>query len=916
MKNSPDIPLDGVWQMALGDLLPIEFPQSVNLPGSLQMQGFGNDVTVETPWTGQIIDRSWFTEERFAPYRQPENIKIPFWLQPEKHFVGTAWYRREVEIPVAWVGKRIILTLERPHISSEAWLGDISTPIQTSLAAPHVHDFGINVAAGRHTLTLRISNRLPVDIGQNSSSVTDHTQTNWNGIIGTIALSATHPVWIEDVQVFSELEKSRMSLRVTIGNATGKPGTGTFRAQSKEREVSWDKEEGHIEMELPIAPDAKLWDEFHPVMHDMEIELRCAEAVETKTVRYGLREARAEGTQISLNGRKIFLRGTLECAVFPLTGYPPTQFEEWHRIFTICKAYGFNHVRFHSWCPPEAAFQAADELGFYLQVECSSWAYTEEGLGCGEPIDSWLYEEARAIIKAFGNHPSFLLMAYGNEPGGQYEKYLSEWVRYWREHEPRRLHTTAGGWPAVADNDFDNIPDPRLHLWAEGNTSRLNAMPPSTDFDHRVHVAASPRPIVSHEIGQWCVYPDFAEIPKYTGLLKPRNFEIFRDSLEANHLGDCAENFVKASGKLQVLCYREEVEASLRTPGLAGFQLLQANDFPGQGTALVGWLDPFWNTKGYTSPEEFRRFNAPIVLLARLPKRVFSTSEFFRAELEIAHFGEAPLKQAVVEWEIVDSAGKMCAEGEITCGDIPIGNGISLGNVHLSLTDWQVPQKYRLVARLRGLQVENDWEFWVYGIQNTVHLNFAVTPRVPIIRTNQDLDAATTQSGPLLLLVEGNGRMTSRIGLGFTPIFWNTSWTRGQLPHTLGLTCDPTHQVFASFPTESHTNWQWWELLHDANALVLDMLPSTLRPLVQVIDDWTSNHRLGLLFEARVGRASVMVCGMDIVGALPWRHTARQFRKSLDDYMTSDHFAPQVQITSDQLKAILSASLRPNADFQ
>ena len=130
-----------------------------------------------------------------------------------------------------------------------------------------------------------------------------------------------------------------------------------------------------------------------------------------------------------------------------------------------------------------------------------------------------------------------------------------------------------------------------------GLSSRINAKPPETVSDYTESISKFDVPVISHEIGQWCVYPNFNEMKKYTGVLKPRNFEIFRETLEENQMLDQANDFLVASGKLQTLCYKEDIESALRTPGFGGFQLLDLHDFPGQGTALIGVLDPFWEEK-------------------------------------------------------------------------------------------------------------------------------------------------------------------------------------------------------------------------------------------------------------------------------------------------------------------------------
>ncbi len=381
-------------------------------------------------------------------------------------------------------------------------------------------------------------------------------------------------------------------------------------------------------------------------MYQLQLKLKAGNETDQTSVDFGLREFKVDGTHFAINGRAVFLRGTLECAIFPLTGYPPTDTDYWEKIFTAVKDHGLNHVRFHSWCPPEAAFRTADKMGIYLQVEASSWPNQSTELGSGLPIDQYLWDESKRIVDTYGNHPSFVLMAAGNEPGGaKRDQFLSEFVKYWKEKDSRRLYTSAAGWPALPENDYHvTARGTRIQGWGEELNSVINSEPPKTTYDWSEKVREEGKPVVSHEIGQWCVYPNFKEIEKYTGVLKPKNFEIFRESLDAHHMGHLADSFLLASGKLQALCYKADIEAALRTPGFAGFQLLDLHDFPGQGTALVGVLDPFWEEKGYISPEEYRHFCNTTVPLARLEKRIFAEGETMTANIEVAHFGENPLR--------------------------------------------------------------------------------------------------------------------------------------------------------------------------------------------------------------------------------------------------------------------------------
>jgi hypothetical protein len=1054
-----NFPLSGQWRFQLDRAdagirerwFARTLPDQIELPGSLPAQGIGDDVSTNTPWIGSVKQSPWFTAPEYAKYRQPGNVKLPFWLTPDKYYAGAAWYQRDIEIPANWAGKRVVLSLERPHWETRVWMDDRPVGTNTSLATPHDYDLGIvggarrsvhagrrlndagapgvthptELAPGKHTLTIRVDNRMIVDIGENSHSISDHTQGDWNGIVGKIELRATPPVWLEDLQVYPNVAKKSVTVKGQIGNATDETGKGSIEftltltpalfprerengAQSPEEtatfcpsaaaaegsaatatttpnaaagafahrrapvrgegkrvartDVTWTNSGGSFATEIPLGDNAQLWDEFHPALYELTATLDADAGAPGVTrpagppvpfhsslvTHFGLREISTDATQFTINGRKTFIRGTLDCCVYPKTGHPPTDIESWKRVIRICQAHGLNLIRFHSWCPPEAAFEAADELGFYFHVEASSWANQSTTLGDGKPVDDWIYAETDRILKYYGNHPSFLLMPYGNEPGGKNAAaYLAQYVDHYRALDPRRLWTSGAGWPQIPENQFHVTPDPRIQGWGEGLKSRINARPPETTTDYRDYLRKRSVPVISHEIGQWCVYPNFDEIPKYTGYLKPKNFEIFRDSAEAHHLfggagsprsavspandgapgvrRPTARDFLLASGKLQVLCYKEDIESALRTPGMGGFELLDLHDFPGQGTALVGVLDPFWDGKGYVTPEEYRRFCNSAVPLARLAKRVFTTDEKLEATLEVAHFGPAPMTHAVTEWKLVDAAGKVFASGTLPAKTLPVDNGIPLGHVSVDLRKIPAPAKYQLVVAVgRGLQAaspsgrgsgvnaalqsrfENDWDIWVYPPEADTN----VPPGIAVVHELDDDALAKLNAGGKVLLLIPPQRVRNLdhdpVKLGFSSIFWNTAWTGRQAPTTLGLFCDPKHPLFAGFPTEFHSNWQWWYLVHRAAPLILDDLPPALQPAVQVIDDWVTNHRLALVFEAKIGAGKLVVCSMDLERDLATDPVRRQFRHSLLRYMESRRFNPHIPVTPEQVRSLMA----------
>jgi len=914
----------------------VRLTNRIKLPGSTAENGYGDDVSINTNWTGGIVDRSWFTDPAYEEYRRPGNVKVPFWLTPAKHYVGPAWYQRQINIPKSLADMRITLFIERCHWESRVWIDDKPAGIQDSLSTPHVYDLTGLLSLGQHLLTIRVDNSLKYDVGENAHSVSDHTQSNWNGIIGRIELRTTDKVYIDDIQIYPDLDAKSAKVHVTVANTTGVPVRGMLVAcakghsyeqavvlASKITEFSVPTGQTTVELDYPLGNDAFLWDEFSPSTYFLHVSIEAQDSVpvfqDTKSVSFGVRKFAAKGTQFTINDRPTFLRGTLECCIFPLTGYPSMDVVGWMRILEIAKAHGLNHLRFHSWCPPEAAFTAADRMGFMFHIECAAWT----AIGDGKPIDKFIYDESDRILKAYGNHPSFCMLAYGNEPGGQNQKrWLGDLVNYWRQKDPRRLYTSAAGWPIIPENQYHSTPAPRGHQWGAGLKSRFNANPPETLTDYRDFIKNYDVPVVSHEIGQWCVYPNFAEIPKYKGVLKARNFEIFRDSLAAHHMLDQAHDFLIASGKLQALLYKEEIESALRTPGFGGFQLLDIHDFPGQGTALVGILNPFWDSKGYITAAEHNRYCAETVPLLRMKKRIWTTDETFTADAEIAHFGPTAIRNTAIAWSIDYPDGRKLAAGQLPTRTIPIGNGIQLGKIEFplapleafpermdtapwlepltGLADAGAPAQLSVTLSLEGTKYSNNWDIWVYRAD----LDTKPAQNVIIAERLDEQALAALDAGKSVLLMPTLNEINSDVPPGFTSIFWNTAWTGRQPPHTLGILCDPKHPALATFPTEFHSNYQWWDLVTKSRFVILDEFPPALRPIVQVIDDWTTNRRLGLIFEAKISKGKLLFCSIDLRTDLDNRPVARQMLRSLLDYMQTAAFNPPHELAPDLIRTL------------
>jgi hypothetical protein len=894
--------------------------ETVRLPGSMAENGKGDEVSLTTKWTGDIVDRSYFTDSRYEKYRKPGNIMLPFWLKPVKYYRGAAWYQKDIELPASWKDKNIILFLERPHWESTVWVNGKPAGKANSLAVPHQFDITALLKPGKNRISIRIDNRIVVPVGVNSHSISDHTQSNWNGIAGDISLKATSPVFVSHVDIYPDLKNSKAKVVLRVANRTGKVFRGkvvveaesfnagiSVKIQSRFMEVVADTGVTQLALEYPMGNKVREWSEFVPSLYKLTVDLKGhrGELIDQYMQDFGMREFRTEGTSITINGEKTFLRGTVECCIFPLTGYPPTDVKSWHRVLQTCRNYGLNTIRFHSYCPPEAAFIAADRLGIYFHIECSSWANQGATIGDGSTLDKFIYDESDRITEAYGNHPSFCMMAYGNEPAGNHQdEYFGNLLTYWKSKDDRRIYTSAAGWPFIAENDYNLSPEPRIQRWGEGLKSIINGQPPRTDYDFHEYISKFKIPVISHEIGQWCVYPDFSEIQKYTGVLKPTNLEIFRETLEKNHMGDQARSFLMASGKLQVICYKAEIEAALRTPGFGGFNLLQLHDFPGQGTALVGVLNPFFESKGYASPAEFTMFCNQVVPLARMKKLVYTNDEIFKADVELASFGEKALVRPVFEFKIVDVTGKVLSSRRITKELIAQGELVPVSEFSYDLHGITHASKLTFEVSVADTPYKNKWELWVYPAGQQVNPgSVLVTDRLDS-KTQEKLK----EGGAVLLLTCGKLARDKGPGvaIGFSPVFWNTAWTNNQPPHTLGILCDPDMAVFHDFPTEYHSNFQWWDLVTHSQAMIINDLPETLRPLVQPIDTWFENRRLALAFESRTGGGKLMVCSIDLSGNLDQRPASKQFLISVLNYMNSKEFNPAIEIGNDDVKKLMA----------
>ena len=729
-----------------------------------------------------------------------------------------------------------------------------------------------------------------------------------------------------------------MTARVTLRNPDKGAGKGilSFYAEAwntdkqhktpvQTVEVDWTKPEQ--ELELALGDKALLWSEFTPSLYRFSVSLKTDQLVDTEQATFGLRDFKTKGRQFTMNGKTTFLRGKHDACVFPLIAHTAMDVETWRHYFQVAKQYGINHYRFHSWCPPEACFEAADIEGIYLQPELPIWGNID--IDDTELCD-YLLKEGRNLHRAYSNHASFVMFGLGNEMSG--EEGLAMLIQTFKKEDNRHIYSSGsnnylGFKGKQANEDYFTTcrvgreGDKQFNTHARASFSfadaydggYLNHTYPNSEMDFSSANVLCDVPIISHETGQFQVYPNYEEIKKYTGVLKPRNFEIFKKRLEEAGMINLAYDFMMASGKWSALLYRADIEMNLRTSEWGGFQLLDLQDYPGQGSAYVGILDAFMESKGLIAPEEWRHFCSEVVPLFCTEKFCWTNDEALTGEVEIANYSESDLNSKQLSWTLTDSKQQVLDKGVLPL-QVKQGELAKVGTLKPAIASVRKAEKVTLALSIDGTPYRNDYSLWIYPAADK---EFAPSEDICV---TDDLDAHLkylTEGGKVLWFPSKDKHKDQTVGGLFQTDYWNyrmfrticENLDRPVSPGTLGILTDPGHPALADFPTEFHTNWQWFPIIKQSYPMILDRLSDDYRPIVQVIDNVERNHKLGLLFEFKVGNGKLLVCMSDLK-AVQDKPEARQFYRSILEYMESSAFAPSYSLSAKDLQDLFTAKVK------
>lgn len=896
-SDGKSLDLAGEWDLALsgfeGD--KTVFGQYVSLPGTLDTNKIG---------TYNTLDETYRLSRLYS-------------------YTGPASYRKSVFISDSLKGKEITLFMERTRCTRVYVNGKEVTAPETSNLLPVSSRYNLTSALKYgefNDIVIVVDNSypgLPAGPILNSHMATAETQTNWNGIVGRFELIVTEKVSIDSLRVYPNSDLKSVRVEADLYNRGADAASFTLTLSlpgAKAEEISVSLAAGESRTvtceSFAMPADVKLWSEFHPDLYTMTASLSNGEK---KDAVFGMRvfTVSDDGSALWNNGKAVLIRGEANCAVFPLTGYAPMDVESWEKLFSTYQSYGINAVRFHSWCPPEAAFVAADKLGLYLQPELSAW---DGGMMNDDTKKTYYSAEAFAILKEYANHPSFVMFTFGNELmySDSDFRYADSLIEKLKEADSTRLYaqgsnTYFGGYNPTEQTDFytaQSYMGMALRGAFGGLTGFINQTYPGTriNFSEAVNrLIALSVPVFSFEVGQYQVFPDLlTEISKYTGVLEARNFEVVAEKAAARGMTeeDIAD-WINASGMLSRIGYRMEIEAVRRTEGMSGISLLGIQDFPGQGTALVGMMNALGEPKPYAfaDPEYFSSFFGPIALLLETDKFCYKNSETIEGDILVSNYSENDFTGVIHYALTLD--GKVIAEGDLASATFAQGKLSRAGSFSIPLAS--VSSAAKLELAITCGEEKNSYSFWVYpdGVaeeKGEVYVAEAL---------NETVLSILEEGGKVFLSPRASkDNFPNSVAGRFTTAFWSTNDKANQAG-LMGLLLDPEHPLFKDFPTEYHSDIQWWIMTTNGRPMNLEGLTTEsgekIEPLIRVLDDLDGVKTMGLLFEVTVGKGKLVVSSMGLTQVKDEYPEAEALYNAILSYMNSDAFQPDFAISVETL---------------
>lgn len=886
------IDLSGVWQCEIPGMT-----RPIAIPGTLDESGIGFKDVGGKKWHPD-------TDTNAALYQVDQGIQTR--LTRVCTYEGPARIARTLDWHVP-EGKRLFIDVERSrHLTLCVNGREVSACTERSVSTPYSFEVS-GLMTGHDELVFIADNSYPGwphDAIVFSSAATDETQTNWNGLLGYVRLQVEERSFVEAVRVYPRGMLADICVTINAADPLHASLTVCSAALKEEAFAEVCAEAGVHEIwlrGLALADDVRRWDEEEGMLYEATASIPGC----SRTVRFGVRDFRAENGFLTLNGRRIFLRSEANCCVFPETGHAPMTVEEWKQVLAVYRGYGVNCMRFHSHTPPEAAFTAADEMGMLMQPELGHWN-PETAF---ESDESYAYYtgELRGTLRALANHPSFVMLTFGNELAAHDlgHQRMEELLTLAHSLDATRLFACASnahyGWYGhEGSSDFytsTNLRQYQLRATYAGMDGYLNHAYPNAHHDYEGAMAElrkeCGKPVFSFEVGQFEVLPDFDEINDFHGVTRAVNYEIIRRKVVENGLMDTWKQQVEATGEMSNLCYREEIEAALRTESFSGISLLGIQDFPGQGTALVGMLNAHLQPKPYAfaQPERFRAFFRSVLPLVLLDKYTYENTETLTARVKIANYGKHEIS-GCAQWTLTGE--QFHAAGTLPHAIAPAGGLTELGTVEAALSGVTHAAKLTLTVHLGD--AVNTYPVWVYPPTHPV-----CPDNVYECRTLDDAAVAVLGRGGVVYLAPDSTKaaLPNSIQAQFSPDFWSVG-TFPQQQGGMGQWIDAEHPIFRHFPTETYSNWQWWPMASQ-RAMIL---PRRMEAIVTEMDSYAYLRPMAKLLECRCNGGRLLISSMGLHNLQQYPE-ARALQQGIYQWLAEDHPLPQQTLSVEDVRMLV-----------
>ncbi|MBI2940006.1 MAG: hypothetical protein HYY04_06160 [Chloroflexi bacterium] len=919
-------------------------PRTIRVPGSWQEQGFGD------------VD----------PHMELRSL---LW---RRRYHGMAWYAREIPVDPAWAGSRIVLELDRVNWLTRCWVNGTFVGEGESIATPQRFDLSAAIRPGETNLVaLSVDSWRPDLINYHEWQRNFATSGNPGGLLGPARLLRLPRAHVERVAIQPRLAERVARCQIHLQGAEHLPTSARVVCRAR----AWTDESlgagptvvaenrgDFWQADVPVVAPLRPWSPADPFLYLLEVEIvgRDGAPLDQLRERFGMREVCIDGLMVLLNGQPIFQRFDVDFMIFPNQGYPPADREPYVARFRKYREYGFNGTRCHSWVPPRAYFDVADEEGLLIQCELPNWSNMLDTVYV-EKAGPFLAREWERIIGEFQPHPSLIVHCVGNEllPAdaegryGVHSPWINERIRRGRQLDPTRLY--------VDNSGFVRVPPEAECLGDLLVPSLITGASPDTRGTFFHYIRGADRPVIAHEHTLTTSYPNLDDEPLYEGHLIPTGLRRTREALAARRMLDQWPEFLRAAGHQQVIYMKELFEKVRRTPGMAGWHMNSFEDNNGRSWAQIGYVDGFFRDKGFTTAEEVRRFADDTVVLMAAPERNYFAGETFTAELLVSHFGVADADAVVVRWSLSGTAG-VVAQGELPPRRLPNGHVTVVGGLETRLPRVARPQKLTLEAacEVHGRATQNRWDFWVFppvilrrtdrpvACSRRLPTVLAQYPFMPVYDVRErrarswdpyrlyDGEVAITDglvvphdidfllNGGSVLALVGPDHLHEPILSRFMPpwcswIFFPTA------DFALTGAVVRQHPLMDRFPHEGCLDWQFYHLVEGGTLACLDALPAELPVVVQAVDAPQRSKRLAYLFEARVGRGKLLFTTFRLadglfdgakrreIGApnLQVDPAAAYLLDQMVRYVQSDEFAPSSELAPVHL---LSLCKRPASE--